>query len=69
MAIARAAFANTASQMLKKHGIASIWDTYMAAVAAHGLGKDTLANDLIEIAETAERQWMRHVKASPDRGN
>jgi hypothetical protein len=55
--------------MLRKHGTACIWDTYAAAAAAHGLGNDALANDLIEIAESAERHWMRHSRASPDCGN
>ena len=65
MAIARAALANTASQMLKKHGIAFIWDTYLAAAAAHGLGNDALANDLIELAEAAEREWTHRIKLRP----
>ena len=62
MSIGRAALANTASQMLKRHGIVCIWDAYVAAAAAHGLGNDALANDL------AERQWMRRTKVSPDCG-
>ena len=65
MAIARAALANTASQMLKKHGIAFIWDTYLAAAAAHGLGNDALANDLIELAKAAEREWVHRIRLRP----
>jgi hypothetical protein len=34
-------------------------DTHIAAAAAHGLGDTDLAATLIEIAEAAEREWLR----------
>ena len=68
MSVPRAALASTASRMLGKHGIAFIWDAYVAAAAAHGLGNAALADDLIEIAEAAERQWMRRIEAKPESG-
>ena len=68
MSVPRAALASTASRMLGKHGLAFIWDAYVAAAAAHGLGNPALADDLIEIAEAAERQWLRRVKAKPESG-
>ena len=46
-----------ASRMLAHNGIAAIWDSHVAAAAAHGLGKHDMAASLIEIAEAAERLW------------
>jgi hypothetical protein len=47
-----------ASRMVAERGIAAIWDTYVAAAAAYGLGKLDAAAALIEIAEAAERLWV-----------
>ena len=47
-----------ASQMLALSGMVAIWDAYLAASAAHGLGRPDLAESLIQIAEAAEREWM-----------
>ena len=47
-----------ASRMLALSGVAAIWDAYLAAAAAHGLGTPDLAESLIQIAEAAEREWM-----------
>jgi hypothetical protein len=66
VSVKRAALASTASRMLGKHGITFICDGYLAAAAAHGLGNTALADDLIKIAQAAERDWMRRIKAKPD---
>jgi hypothetical protein len=42
--------------MLARKGIVAIWDTHVAAAAAHGLGDFDLAASLVEIAEAAERE-------------
>jgi hypothetical protein len=47
-----------ASRMLALSGVVAIWDAYLAAAAAHGLGTPDLAESLIQIAEAAEREWM-----------
>jgi hypothetical protein len=47
-----------ASKMLARYGIAFIWEAHVAAAAAHGLGKLSVARDLTEIAEAAEREWI-----------
>jgi hypothetical protein len=44
--------------MLALSGVVAIWDAYLAASAAHGLGRPDLAESLINIAEAAEREWM-----------
>ena len=48
---------STASRVLARHGVAFIWEPHMAAAAAYGLGKLSVARDLTEIAEAAEREW------------
>ena len=47
-----------ASKMLARYGIAFIWEAHVAAAAAYGLGKLSVAKDLTEIAEAAEREWI-----------
>jgi hypothetical protein len=44
-----------ASKMLARYGNAFIWDTHVAAAAAYGLGNLSIAEDLIQIAEAAEK--------------
>jgi hypothetical protein len=48
-----------ASIMLAEHGIAFVWDAYVAAAAAYGLGAPDVARDLVEIAEAAENEWLQ----------
>ena len=48
-----------AARLLAQHGMKVIWDTHVAAAAAHGLGNNALAEDLIEIAEAAEEVWLQ----------
>lgn len=47
-----------ASRMLARYGIRFIWDTHVAAAAAYGLGKLSIAADLTDIAEAAEQHWL-----------
>jgi hypothetical protein len=49
--------------MLTRFGVRAIWDTHVAAAAAFGLGKSELADELIEIAEAAEREWAARYEA------
>ena len=51
-----------AAPMLTQYGIKFIWDTHVAAAAAYGSGNNTLAEDLIEIAEAAEEVWLHSEK-------
>ena len=48
-----------ASRILAHTGIAAIWDAHVAAAAAHGLGKIDAAASLLEIADAAEREWLK----------
>ena len=47
-----------ASRMLARYGIRFIWEAHVAAAAAYGLGKLSIAVDLTEIAEAAEQHWL-----------
>ena len=47
-----------ASIMLASCGVVFIWDAHVAAAAAYGLGNLSLAEELTEIAEAAERDWL-----------
>ena len=51
-----------ASKMLARYGIAFIWEAYVAAAAAYGLGKLGAAEDLTQIAEAAEREWLNALR-------
>jgi hypothetical protein len=51
-----------ASKMLARYGIAFIWEAHVAAAAAYGLGKLGAAEDLTEIAEAAEREWLNALR-------
>ena len=48
-----------ASKMLARYGMPFIWEAHVAAAAAYGLGKASIAENLIEIAEAAEQEWLQ----------
>jgi hypothetical protein len=48
-----------AARMLASSGLRAIWDSYVAASAAHGLGRADVAEAIIAVAEAAEREWMQ----------
>ena len=58
----QASLEKAASKLLRVFGVQAIWDTYLAATAAHDMGKSDLAATLIEIAEAAERCWMQRAE-------
>jgi len=47
-----------ARSLLPRRGIGAIWALHEAAAAAHRTGFPQSAAALIEVAETAEREWM-----------
>ena len=61
----RASLEEAASKLLGTFGVQAIWDTYLAATAAYEMGKSDLAATLIDLAEAAERCWMRRAEAAP----
>jgi hypothetical protein len=51
--------------MLAREGIAAIWSLHLAAARAHRDGHKAMAATIIEIADAAEREWLRRVKPLP----
>ena len=52
-----------AARMLATSGTRAISDLHAAAAIAHEMRKPDIAESLAEIAEAAERQWMRRLEA------
>ena len=48
-----------AANMLNRHGLAAIWQLHTAAAAAYRRGERAAAASILEIAEAAEREWLR----------
>jgi hypothetical protein len=60
----RTSLEKAATKLLATYGVKAIWDVYLAAAAAHGMGEPELAGSLIKLAEAAERQLMCDPSAS-----
>lgn len=48
-----------ASRLLARHGIAVLWDLQVAAAIVHSTGEAQIAASIMEIADAAEREWLR----------
>jgi len=53
-----------AANLLNRSGIALIWDLHLVAAKAHLDGRKLTARSLLEIADAAERVWLRRRTAS-----
>ena len=53
-----------ALRMLARNGVAAIWQLQVAAGIAHRTGYPSAAASIIEIAEAAEREWLRRGNTS-----
>lgn len=51
--------------MLAREGIAAIWTLHLAAARAYRDGHKAMAATIIEIADAAEREWLRRLKPRP----
>jgi hypothetical protein len=54
--------------LLARDGIAAIWGLHLSAAGAYRDGNKSVAIGIIEIADAAEREWLRAkaaVKGSP----
>ena len=56
---------NLAVTMLARDGIAAIWTLHLAAARAYRDGHKGMAATIIEIADAAEREWLRRAKPLP----
>ena len=52
-----------ASNLLNRYGLAAIWQLHLSAAAAHRKGNPMAARSIVEIAEAAEREWLRRAAA------
>ena len=50
---------NVALRLLARDGNAAIWLAHLAATQAYRHGHQSAAAAIIEIAEAAEREWLR----------
>ena len=55
---------NLARTMLARDGIAAIWILHLAAAKAYREGHRAAAAGVSEIAEAAEREWLRRGNVS-----
>jgi hypothetical protein len=56
-----------ASRILARGGVRAIWSIHTAAAAAYRAGKIEAAESLIQIAESAEREWTQRAEHQADR--
>jgi len=59
MSLRRSHVKNIALTMLERHGIAVMWELHLIAAKAYREGSTASAAAIIEIADAAEREWMR----------
>jgi hypothetical protein len=59
MSLRRSHVENIALSMLERHGIAVMWELHLMAAKAYRQGSKASAAAIIEIADAAEREWMR----------
>jgi hypothetical protein len=49
--------------ILARDGVAAIWRLHLSAAGAYRDGKKAVATGIIEIADAAEREWLRRGEA------
>jgi hypothetical protein len=52
-----------ASNLLNRYGLAAIWQLHVSAATAYRKGNAMAARSIAEIAEAAEREWLRRAAA------
>jgi hypothetical protein len=52
-------YEQVAQTMLKRFGVRAIWQLHMSAAKAYRDGNALAALSMIEIADAAEREWVR----------
>jgi hypothetical protein len=65
MALRRTRTENLALTILARDGIAAIWALHLAAARAYRDGNKAMAATILEIADAAEREWLRRAKPVP----
>jgi hypothetical protein len=49
-----------AANMLNRYGLAAIWQLHLSATKAYRAGNELAARSIMDIADAAERVWLRH---------
>jgi hypothetical protein len=52
-----------AGNLLNRYGLAAIWQLHLSAAAAYRKGNPIAARSIAEVADAAEREWMRRAAA------
>ena len=65
MALHRTRTENLALRILARDGIAAIWTLHLAAARAYRDGNKAMAATILEIADAAEREWLRRSNPLP----
>jgi len=52
-----------ASNLLNRYGLAAIWQLHLSAAAAYRKGNAMAARSIVDVAEAAEREWLRRAAA------
>ena len=52
-----------ASNLLNRYGLAAIWQLHLSAAAAYRKGDAMAARSIVDVAEAAEREWLRRAAA------
>jgi len=52
-----------ASNLLNRRGLAAIWQLHLSAAAAYRKGNAMAARSIVDVAEAAEREWLRRAAA------
>jgi hypothetical protein len=48
-----------AANMLRRYGLAAIWQLHLSAAKAYREGNERAARSIADIADAAERVWLR----------
>ena len=48
-----------AANMLRRYGLAAIWQLHLSAAKAYRQGNARAARSILDIADAAERVWLR----------
>ena len=59
MGFRRTRLENIALTMIVRDGVAVIWELHLAAATAYNQGNRAAAAAIIDIADAAEREWLR----------
>lgn len=64
---ARTYYEQVASNLLRREGLKAIWQLQTAAARAYREGHTAAAISIVEIADAAEREWLRRQAADRKR--